>query len=117
MDAPAIVRLRFYVREIATSNARNVAKIAVYYRDFALLSDERRAEIVRGRRRYERLMAALIDEAKAEGAIRQEIPTKLAAANVLAQIVWPYTWYQPGGRVSPETLGETVADLALCGLA
>jgi AcrR family transcriptional regulator len=116
LEAPPLERLAFYIREHVAFNARNVTKIAVYYHDFALLTGERREDIVRRRAAYEREVATLIDAAKADGAIDASIPTSLATSNVLAQVIWVYTWYKPGGRLSPGALGRAIAEMAIGGL-
>src|ERR1700761_7679001 len=46
LDLPPLDRLRFYIQRHVEYNARNLAKIAVYYHDFGLLTPERRKAIV-----------------------------------------------------------------------
>jgi TetR/AcrR family transcriptional regulator, cholesterol catabolism regulator len=113
----ALERLEHYVRELTASNARNVVKIAVYYVEFRHLTGERRADIERERTAHGRFVRRLIDEAREAGEIDAAAPSQVIAANVLAQIVWPYTWYRTGKALSPEALGAAVAGLAIDGLA
>lgn len=117
MEGPALARLEHFLRETAASNARNVANIAVYYRELGRLTGERKARIVRERRRYEELLVRLIEEGKAAGEIDPALPTRVVSANLLAQVIWLYTWYREDRDPSPEELGRTVARLALDGLA
>jgi TetR/AcrR family transcriptional regulator, cholesterol catabolism regulator len=116
LEGSALERLTLYIREMTASNARNATKIAVYYGELAHLTGERRADLDGERARQVRLVRRLIDEAKAAGDLAASAPTQIAAENVLAQISWPYMWYRPGGRLSPEALGEAVARLAIGGL-
>jgi AcrR family transcriptional regulator len=116
-EGSALERLRLYVREHATFNARNVIRITVYYHDFGSVSAERAAELDRRRKEWERQVGVLIDDAKKEGSIDASISTPIARASLLAQCNWLYTWYRPGGRVSPEELGRQIADIAIDGLA
>jgi YD repeat-containing protein len=106
-------RLEFYVRELTASNARNVTKIAVYYTEYGRLTGERRTDIDRERKRHDRLVVELIEEGKSAGLVDPSVPTHVIAASVLAQVVWPYTWYRTGKRLSPEALGQSVAHLVM----
>jgi AcrR family transcriptional regulator len=46
MDAPPLERLYAYIRRHIEYNTRHLSKIAVYYHDFGLLSEDRRKVIV-----------------------------------------------------------------------
>lgn len=117
MEGPAIARLEHFLRETATSNARNVANIAVYYRDLGRLTGDRKATISLERRRYEQLLVRLIEEGKVAGEIDPAMPTKVVSANLLAQVIWLYTWYREDVGPPPDELGRWVARLALDGVA
>ena len=117
MDGTALDRLEFYVREMAASNARNVTKIAVYYSEFSRLTVARRADIEREQERHELLVQGLIDEGKRDGLISTRVATNVMAANVLAQLVWLYTWFREGRGLEPQELGAAIAALALDGVA
>ena len=115
-DAPPLVRLEHFLRATVASNARNVANIAVYYHDFNRLTGENRTSILRERRRYQDLLVRLVDEGKGAGEIDVRIPTAVICANLLAQVIWLYTWYREDQGPSPDQLGASIADLALTGI-
>ena len=117
MNGTALDRLEFYVREMAASNARNVTKIAVYYSEFSRLTVARRADIEREQQRHELLVQSLIEEGKRAGLISIGVATNVMAANLLAQLVWLYTWFREGRGLEPEELGAAIAALALDGVA
>ena len=116
-DAPPLERLERFLRATAASNARHVVNIAVYYHDFNRLTGERKASILRERRRYQELLVRLVDEGKSTGEIVADIPTPLICANLLAQVIWIYTWYREDEGPSPDALGASVAHLAVAGLS
>lgn len=116
MEGSPLERLERFLRETAASNARNVVNIAVYYRELGRLTGERRASIARDRTRYEALLLRLIEEGKAAGEITDTIPTRVIATNLLAQVIWHYTWYREETGPPADELGAHVARLALDGL-
>jgi TetR/AcrR family transcriptional regulator, cholesterol catabolism regulator len=115
-DAPPLERLERFLRATVTSNARHVVNIAVYYHDFNRLTGERKSSILRERRRYHDLLVRLVDEGKRAGAIGTGVPTQVICANLLAQVIWIYTWYREDEGLPPEELGAAIARLALTGL-
>jgi AcrR family transcriptional regulator len=115
-DAPPLVRLEHFLQATVASNARHVVNIAVYYHDFNRLTGERRTSILRERRRYQDLLVRLVDEGKQAGEIVDDVPTAVICANLLAQVIWLYTWYREDQGPSPDALGAAVARLALQGL-
>jgi AcrR family transcriptional regulator len=116
-DAPPLVRLEHFLRATVASNARHVVNIAVYYHDFNRLTGARRKSILRERRRYQDLLVRLVDEGKDAGEIDAEVPTPVICANLLAQVIWLYTWYREDQGPSPDELGSAVAHLALTGIS
>jgi len=117
MDAPALERLRTYVREHVVYNTRNITKIAVFYHDYRSLSEDRLAEIIEQRGVFERFVAGLIADAQAEGAVDPGLDAKMASFALFGMMNWVYHWYRPDGPWSPEEIGDLYAELAINGLA
>jgi TetR/AcrR family transcriptional regulator, cholesterol catabolism regulator len=116
MDAPAVERLRAYVREHVIYNTRNVTKMAVFYHDYRSLSEERLEEIKERRRFYEDYVRELIEEAQAEGSVDRSHDPKLAAFTLFGMMNWVYHWYRPDGGWTPSQIGDQVAAMAVEGL-
>ena len=116
IDAPAVERLRYYVREHVIFNTQNVTKMAVFYHDYRALSEKPLAEIVERRRFYEDYLRDLIAEAQAEGSVNRDLDPKLAAFTLFGMMNWVYHWYQPTGSWTPDQIGEQVASMAIDGL-
>jgi len=116
MDAPPLERLHAYIRRHVEHNTRNLTKIAVFYHDFNLLTEERRTEIVEHRKLYEDFVEGLIREAQKAGEVDKSLDPKISAYFILGGVNWVYTWFRPRGRLGSEELGELYAELSIRGL-
>ncbi len=116
MDVPPLLKLREYVRRHVEYNASNLTKISVYYHDFAMLSQERRATILGLRRSYEAFLCALIEEAQRRGEVDREHVPNLLANSIFGTVNWIYTWYRPDGRASPQEIGDLYGELVINGV-
>jgi AcrR family transcriptional regulator len=116
LDIPPLDRLRVYIQRHVEYNARNLAKIAVYYHDFGLLTPERRKAIVGQRGFYENFVKSLIDEAQQRGEVEKTVDATLISNAVLGVANWMYTWYKPDGSASPEYLGKLYAEVMVEGV-
>lgn len=79
------------------------------------LSPDHQREIIRGRDGYERVLRDIIVQGIRAGEFRATDP-KLAAFAILGAINWIARWYQPGGPLAAQELGERFADQLLGGL-
>ena len=116
LDAPPLERLRMYVRRHVEYNARNLAKIAVFYHDFALLTPKRKKAILEDRKFYEDFVRGLIEEAQKRGEVERTVDPTLVANAIFGVANWIYTWYRPTGSVTPEYLGELYAEIVVNGI-
>jgi TetR/AcrR family transcriptional regulator, cholesterol catabolism regulator len=116
MDAPPLDRLAAYLRGHVEFNLRNLAKVAVYYHDFAQLAPERRAVIVEQRRQYGDFVVGLIEEAQQAGDVAADLDPRVAGYSALGMVNWVYTWYRPVGEAAPEELANLIADIVVGGL-
>jgi TetR/AcrR family transcriptional regulator, cholesterol catabolism regulator len=116
LDAPAVERLRYYIREHVIFNTQNVTKMAVFYHDYRALSEKPLAEIIERRRFYEDYLRGLIAEAQADGSVNPDLEPKLAVFTLFGMMNWVYHWYKPTGPWTPEQIGEQVASMAIDGL-
>lgn len=71
--------------------------------------------VVKLRDRYEEIFAEVLEEGAARGAL--DVPdVKLVVFALLAMCTGVASWYQPGGRLTLESIAEIYADLTLNGL-
>lgn len=116
-DLPAIERLAQVVEAQTKFNIANADTLAVYYRDFGELSDARRKPIIAQRKRYEKLLVKMIEEAQRDGDIDAELDSKMTSYFMLGAVNWLYTWYDPNGPVSAEDLAQLFRGLVMVGFA
>jgi AcrR family transcriptional regulator len=116
LDIPPLDRLRIYIQRHVEYNARNLAKIAVYYHDFALLTPDRKKAIVGQRNFYEDFVQRLISEAQERGDVVPSVSPRLISNAVFGVVNWLYTWYDPEGSATPEYLGKLYAEMIVSGI-
>lgn len=83
--------------------------------EVSALSAQRRAEVIAGRDRYERVLRGLVSEGIESGEFR-EVDPKIAVFAILGAINWIALWYRPEGHVRSPELGAQFADQLLGGL-
>ena len=116
LEIPPLDRLRVYIQRHVEYNASNLAKIAVYYHDFGLLTPDRRKAIVGQRNFYEEFVQGLIKEAQQSGDVDPSVDPRLISNAIFGIANWLYTWYRPGGKVSPTQLADTLARFVIAGI-
>lgn len=88
----------------------------VFLNEWRYLSSERRALVRQKRDEYEEIIKRVIAEGIEKGELRQDLDTALTARLVLSAGNWTYTWYHPGGPLTPTQVGLTFADTIIRGL-
>lgn len=79
------------------------------------LADDKQAEIISGRDRYERELRRVIEAGTRAGEFRA-VDAKVAVFAILGAINWIARWYRPGGALGAEALGEQFASQLMDGL-
>ena len=90
----------------------HMSEMKVLSHEARSLTGSRLDKITRLKRRYVDLLAGLIAELDA-GESRRD--PRVAAYALFGMMNWIYTWYDPKGPVSPDTLAEYFAQLFLTG--
>jgi AcrR family transcriptional regulator len=102
---------RFAVRFTETV-IRNQAGSAVFFREEASIPPEITLEINELKGRFDQEVAGLISDGLAAGEFKVG-DARTATLALGGMISWIYIWYRKGGRLSPEAIGEHMADYAL----
>ena len=105
-------QLRWFTRDHAAYNCRNLAQIGVYFREFEALTGERRERVDRDRRTYDRFVRTLIEDGQADGTVRPDLDARTAANAVLAIGNWVYQWFDVNTQ-DPDTTADRIAHLAI----
>ncbi|HET9252002.1 MAG TPA: TetR/AcrR family transcriptional regulator [Candidatus Eisenbacteria bacterium] len=78
-------------------------------------SEERQAEIIAARDRYEREVRRFVEQGVQDGAFRS-VDAKMTVFAILGAINWIARWYRPEGSLQAASLGEHFADHLLDGI-
>ena len=58
----------------------------------------------------------LVAQGVQDGSFRSDLDIRATATLILSSVNWTYTWYRPGGSLSPRDVAEQFADMLLRGL-
>ena len=111
---PAVEKLRLALRAHLRVVSEQLDVATVFVREWRYLSDERQAEFVAERRRYEERIRALFREGVEQGELRTDLDVGAAARLFLSASNWAYTWLQPGRDT--DALADRFFDLLLDGV-
>lgn len=117
LNGEPLGKLREFVTRHVAHCARNIVGTGVFFRDFRSLSEDRRRIIVEQRDEYERLLRSVLEEGRGAGVICPDLDPKLTGRELVGMLNWIYQWYRPEGLLSPEALGESMADLVVFAVA
>ncbi len=96
--------------------AENMDSATVFFHEWKHLSPEPLAAVIAWRDGIEAFYRELIAEGVQAGVYRPELNVKMAANLVLSSVNWAYTWYRPGGALSPQDVATSFEQMLLAGL-
>jgi AcrR family transcriptional regulator len=108
-------RLAFLIREHVRIMTETLEGSPLAF-EVAALPTAARAEVIRGRDRFEGVLRGVVEEGIQAGEFR-EVDPKVAVFAILGAVNWIARWYRPGGELRPGGLGEAFADYLLHGLS
>ena len=117
MEGPATEKLTRLLVDHVTTATEHLAASTVFLNEWRYLSPEHRDEVQAKRDRYEEIVRRIVADGIASGEFRSDADVRFAATLFLSAANWVYTWYRPGGGLTPEEIGRRFADLIVKGLA
>ena len=69
----------------------------MFFRSQHMLSEPRQQEVIRRRREYHDVFAALIQRGQEEGLYRTDVPRAVLIAHFFTDVHYLSHWYSPGG--------------------
>lgn len=114
-DSGPLDQLHEMGRQWMSHIADNKSAWTVFFRDYASLSEKRRAEISGQRDEIERCWRAILEHGIEAGAMREVNP--IVVNGILGMFNYAYLWLDPEGALSPEEIADTFVDLAVHGVA
>ncbi|HVV08242.1 TetR/AcrR family transcriptional regulator [Amycolatopsis sp.] len=113
---PAPVRLRGAIKAHIRVLSGGVDRTRVAFHQWTYLNPANRKRIVAMRGRYEDLFATIIADGIASGEFRKMRSQRIAVLSTIGTLNSATEWYSPTGTLSPEEVGDQLADGALLGL-
>jgi TetR/AcrR family transcriptional regulator, cholesterol catabolism regulator len=108
-------KVRGVLRVSMSFVARHRDGVTVFLQERRAVSGERWSELVVKRDFYEKMVSRVIAEGISSDAFI-DVPPQIAARAILAMANWGYTWFDPHGELSAESVSGVFADIALQGL-
>ena len=112
---PPSSQLRLIVEAHVVAVSENLDALTVYLHEFRALAGESLAKVQAQRERYSELVAEIVGRGVRLG----EFDTPdvgIATLGLIGMCNWMCQWYQPAGRLGPQTIAGYFADLLLTGL-
>lgn len=114
-EANPLNRLRSLIHGHVNVTIRNINSAVVFDTEWQHLGPTKRGEYARMRDEYERVFRDTITEGIAKGVFRK-VDEKFAALTILSALNFTYKWYRPSGTMTPEQIGQRLADTLIFGL-
>ena len=114
---PVRERLQAAAADVVVSTLEHLDDATVSWRSMHMLPSERLAQVRADRRRFHERFRALIEQGQAEGVLRADVSADLATHQFFGGVHHLGAWYHADGELTPESIGETFAELLLRGLA
>jgi AcrR family transcriptional regulator len=116
-DRPVRERLQAAAVDVVVTTLEHLDDATVSWRSMHMLPPERLAEVRADRRRFHERFRSLIEQGQRVGALRADVSPDLAAHQFFGGVHHLGTWYHADGELTPESIGQTFAELLLRGLA
>ena len=113
-DGAADARLEFVLRSAVAVLTDRLPYVTLLLRLRGNTEIERNA--LERRRAFDRAVAALVDEARADGTLRSDIDARTTTRLLFGMINSIVEWFHPGGPLTAEKLADDVVKVAFGGL-
>ena len=96
--------------------ARDLTASAVFMNEHRHLSEPFLREFLILRINYINRFKRIIEEGVSTGEFKDSIDKKLSVMTLFSSLNWMPMWYNPDGKIEPESLGDQLADMLVNGL-
>jgi len=116
-DLPALQALREVIIQRVAYTCEKQSLLRIFFEEEAELPREQLANVLHARREYEGTIIAIARRGQADGSIVLPATPQIFVYAILGAANWVYKWYDPSGPLTPEQLGEQIADAVLGGVS
>jgi AcrR family transcriptional regulator len=113
----ALQKLRWVIESHVEHFTAHQVEMAVLFRDFRSLSEERQRIIAQEGDQYLEEVRTLIRQGQAEGVVAPDIDPRLTSLGITGMVNSLAQWYDPSGPSTPAELSEAFVRLIIGGLA
>jgi len=115
LDSDAGTRLEALLVGHIQTASQQLEAATVFLNEWRYLGENRKAMVKDKRDAYEQIVRDIIADGKAKGEFRPDLDVPLAARLVLSAANWTYSWYRPGGDLTPTEIGKSFASMLVDG--
>jgi len=116
-EGDVLQKLACLVREHLAYFVQNLVTTSVYFREFRVLSPERRAIIAAEGDAYLEFVRSLLFAGQRDGVIAPEIDVRLVSIGLVGMLNSAWLWYQPGGARSTDEIADEFVKVIVAGVA
>lgn len=115
-DLSAEAKLREAMYQHIRVVADNIESATVFFHEWKHLSPEPYAQVVAWRDTIDAFYRELVGQGIREGFLRPDLDIGMTSKLILSAVNWTYTWYRPGGKLTPRDVAEQFAQMLLAGM-
>lgn len=105
------------IRAVFVNIVNHKASVSLFVREYPSMPDDVDRAVRARRQEFEDLLVAVVDVGRESGAFHSELPSNVIVYGLMGMCAWATHWYDAGGALAPEVIGEHYARLVLDGLA
>lgn len=114
-DLSPLTKLRQITHIHVEAIAASPDILSVFLHELKSLPPDKRDQQMRLRDEYEHLLKRVIEEGQARGDFRA-VHARMATNAILGMVNWLYSWYRPGGGLTPAQIADEFLTLITEGL-
>jgi TetR/AcrR family transcriptional regulator, cholesterol catabolism regulator len=117
LELTATQALREVIADRVIYTCQNKELLNVFFEEEAELPPRLYSRLVAVRREYEDAVMSIVIRGQADNEFTLPTSPRVYVSTILGAANWAYKWYDASGQLSPEELGERMADILIHGVA
>lgn len=117
IEGPPLERLARLIGEHFRYFVDNLITTTVFFREFRVLSPDRRAVIAAEGDEYLDFVRELLLQGQREGSIAPELDIRIVSLGIVGMVNSAWLWYQPGGSRTTDEIAAEFVKMIVSGIA